>query len=160
MKPEYCHLCHKDCRCESWHLQAGGGYVRFADYLPLSEGAAGHPRSMEWFCSVHLPAARALAYKPLSDAMTCLGQEYGTFEPRLSYGPCPDPELWLTSIGQNRAKVFSIIRQVTGRNPSEVKASLETGNFRIKAGWPIDAELRPIAEALEAIGASVVLRCP
>lgn len=160
VKSEYCHLCYKDCRCESWHFQAGGGYVKFSDYLPLPEGAAGHPRSMEWFCPAHLPAARALASKPLNDAMTCLKQEYGAFEIPLPHGPCPDPELWLTSVGQNRAKVFSIIRRVNGRSPSEVKALLETGKFRIKAGWPVDVELRPVAEALEAVGASVVLRCP
>lgn len=160
MKPPYCHLCHKDCRCESWHFQTGGGYVSFSDFLPLSEGAVGHPRSMEWFCPVHLPAARALASKPLSEAMNCLKQEFGDFEPPLSYVPCPDPELWLTSVGPSRAKVFSIIRRVTGHSPNEVKALLEAGNFRIKAGWPVDLELRPIAEALQAIGASVVLRCP
>lgn len=92
--------------------------------------------------------------------MNCLKQEFGDFEPPLSYVPCPDPELWLTSVGPSRAKVFSIIRRVTGHSPNEVKALLEAGNFRIKAGWPVDLELRPIAEALQAIGASVVLRCP
>ena len=160
MKPPYCHLCHKDCRCESWHFKTGGGYVCFSDFLPLHEDAVGHPRSMEWFCPVHLPAARALASKPLSEAMNCLKQEFGDFEPPLSYAPCPDPELWLTSIGPSPAKVFSIVRRITGRSPNEVKALLEAGNFKIKAGWPVDVELRPTAEALQAVGASVVLRCP
>lgn len=160
MKSPYCFLCYKDCRCDSWHFQAGGGFVSFCDFLPLPEGAAGHPKAMEWFCPVHLPAARALASKPLGDAMVCLKQEYGTFEPPLSFGPCPDPELWLTSVGPSRANVFSIVRRVTGRSPNEVMALLETGSFRIKTGSPVNTELRPIAESLEAVGASVVLRCP
>jgi len=92
--------------------------------------------------------------------MNCLKQEFGDFEPPLSYVPCPDPELWLTSIGPSRVKVFIIVRRVTGRSPNEVKALLETGIFKIKAGWPVDVELRPTAEALQAVGATVVLRCP
>lgn len=41
MKPPYCHLCHKDCRCESWHFQTGGGYVSFSDFLPLVKAQLG-----------------------------------------------------------------------------------------------------------------------
>ena len=41
MKPPYCHLCHKDCRCESWHFKTGGGYVCFSDFRPFMKMQSG-----------------------------------------------------------------------------------------------------------------------
>lgn len=158
MKPPYCFLCHKDCRCAAFHLNAGGGFVRFADFLPLPDGKVGHPQGLEWFCPEHLPAAKTLAFKNSNGALYDLQQKYGTFAARESYEPLALPELWLISSGPNLQKILGAVRQSTGFSPAQLKEQLTGGTFKVATGWP--SELKPLAQALEAAGATVELRCP
>lgn len=69
MKPAVCQLCQSDCRGASAQAGGAGGYVEFADFSCLPDGMLGHPSGFEWFCSAHLPAAQALAYLPLDEAL-------------------------------------------------------------------------------------------
>ena len=52
--------------------EALGEYVEFADFSRLPDGMLGHSPGFEWFCSVHLPAAKALAHLPLDEALARL----------------------------------------------------------------------------------------
>ena len=158
MKSPYCFLCHKDCRCAAFYLNEGGGYVRFVDYLPLPDGAAGHPRGFEWFCPVHLLPAKELAFKMSSEALLDLQREFGVFPEPQFYGPACLPELWLLSPGPNLHKIAGLVRQATGDSPAKFKEKLVSGAFKIAAGHP--SELKSITSALETAGATFDFRCP
>lgn len=158
MKPPYCFLCHKDCRCAALHLNAGGDFVQFADFVPLPHGMAGHPQGLEWFCPEHLPAAKTLVLKKSSEALYDLQQTYGEFLAQESYGPLAFPELWLISPGPNLQKILGIVRQSTGFSPAQFKEQIAGGTFKVATSWP--SELKPIADALKAAGATVEIRCP
>lgn len=43
--------------------------VAFADCVFLEPGCIGHPYGLEWFCPVHIPAAKALSSLRLDAAM-------------------------------------------------------------------------------------------
>jgi hypothetical protein len=157
VKPPICHLCHRDFSRELDYRRSGGDLVQFADYRPLPPGYAGHPHGLEWFCSAHLDAARALASRPVDEAMAELERRFGSFAP-WEPGVSREPELWLTSIGPARASVFAIVRRAAGLSPAAGKALLGIVPFRVSTGRR--AELEPVRIALEAAGARVELRFP
>lgn len=155
MKPAICYLCHSDFRSEYFHTQAGGALVQFADYKPLAEGAAGHPRGLEWFCRHHLSAAQALTSTSADESLSLLKAAYGEFPP---YEPisCVDPELWVIAVGLNNRAVFTIVRQATQLSPIEVKKLLHGGVLKVAQGWP--KEFEGWRSALVNAGAQVEIR--
>lgn len=157
MNSPICFLCHADFRSEYFHFQTGGGLVQFADYKPLLEGAAGHPQGLEWFCNSHLPVAEDLASSTTEEALSRLKLMFGEFPP---YEPEPvlDPELWVTSVGPNSARVFAILRQATQLAPIDAKAQLQNGAFKVAQGWPKNFE--NWRSALVEAGAQVEIRFP
>lgn len=156
MKPPVCHLCNKDFRSASWHLNEGG-LVKFANYTPLAEGAVGHPFGLEWFCKLHYEAAQMLAELPVEHALSALKLQFGEFPPYHDQ-PLLDPELWVLNIGSNPAKVFAAIRQGTFLNPKVVKDMISADEFRVTAGWP--HSFKKLQEELIKAGARVEIRCP
>ena len=64
MKPPICSVCQK--------MNHGAKLVQFADYRPLAPGIVGHPHGLAWFCSEHAGTAKALADKPLDEALRLL----------------------------------------------------------------------------------------
>lgn len=157
MKPAICHLCKRDCRSENFHTGGGGDYVKFADFIPLPQGACGHPQGLEWFCYKHLPSAQVLTYLPEKDALEKLNLEFGEFPPYES-NLIADPELWMLDIGPNKYEVFSIIRQAMNLNPAEAKNLLAVGKFKIAEGWP--SQFKVWQEALQHAKATVEIRYP
>lgn len=73
MRPPICDIC--DARFDLSGEQAGG-LVTFKpspdDQAQLARlrqpGFVGHPPNQEWFCSTHLPMAKALAHLELKEA--------------------------------------------------------------------------------------------
>ena len=77
MKPPICQVCGHDSEPELRRSGRGGDWVEFADHEPLPRGMPGHPHGLEWFCTVHLDAARALAGWPVDEALRRLGERFG-----------------------------------------------------------------------------------
>lgn len=157
MKSPICYLCNVDFGSEYFHAQTGGALVKFDDYEPLGEGFAGHPQGLEWFCRHHLQAAQELASLTTDEALLRLRDRYGEFPPYVSK-PIRDPELWVTSIGSYREKVFIVIRQATYLSPRDARNLLRAGSFKVAAGWPSSFESWRIA--LIDAGAQVEVRFP
>ncbi len=77
MKPPICHLCGRDFVDEVLTGRTDGGeFVRFKDYQPLDDDAAGHPQGAEWFCIKHRDAARKLSGLAIEEAMKKLRRKY------------------------------------------------------------------------------------
>lgn len=112
MKSPICYLCNKDFRSEFFYAGTGGTLVQFKDYQPLPQGAVGHPQGLEWFCNEHLQAAQDLGAYSTAEALFKLTETYGPF-PAYEPKPLCDPELWVTAVGPNPAKVFFVLRQAT-----------------------------------------------
>lgn len=157
MKSPICYLCNKDFGSEYFHVQTGGALVQFVDYQSLPEGAAGHPQGLEWFCNQHLQAAQALSSNTTSKALSKLHALYGECPP-YEAKPQHAPELWVTSVGSNAVKVFSILRQATQATPSDAKKLLASGAFKVAEGWP--REFHGWQTALVEAGAQVEIRFP
>ena len=157
MKSPICFLCNTDFRSEYFHFQTGGALVQFADYKPLREGAAGHPQGIEWFCRNHLQAAQELTSRGTEEALSSLKLMFGVFPP-YEAKPVFDPELWVTSVGPNRASVFAILRRATQLAPIDAKKLLHAGVFKVAQGWPNSFE--NLQSALIEAGAQVETRFP
>lgn len=157
MKSPICYLCNKDFSSAYFHASLGGALVQFADYRPLREGAAGHPQGLEWFCEQHLQEAQALAEHATAKALLQLTEQYGVFPP---YEPKPirDPELWVTAVGPNPAKVFALLRQATPISPADAKKLLAAGEFKVSQGWPV--QFQYWKTALAEAGARLEVRFP
>lgn len=136
MKPQYCRLCGRDFRCEWFHVRGGGELIRFRDYEPLPEGAAGHPQGLEWFCREHAPAALGLAAQDSASALAVLRDRFGPFPPVVEPTTMPDPSLWVTEVGPNRAQVFALVHQALNRPAGEALALLRMVPFELARGWP------------------------
>lgn len=156
-KAPICHLCNKDFGSEYFHLQTGGGIVQFSDFRRLPEGAAGQPHGLEWFCNEHLEAATALASVPVEQAISKLQETFGRFPPYESK-PSRDPELWVTAVGPNSARVFSLLRQKTLLPPAQARELLTNAPFKFTHGWPRYFE--NWRAALVEVGAEVEIRFP
>lgn len=156
-KSPICYLCNKDFGSEYFHLQTGGDHVRFADFRRLPEGAAGQPHGIEWFCAEHLQAAAALAAEPVEHALSKLHEAYGWFPPYESK-PSRDPELWVTAVGPNSARVFTLLRQKTLLPPTQARELLTNAPFKFTHGWPRYFENWRVA--LVEAGAAVEIRFP
>lgn len=166
MKPPICALCGKDFRGEYFHAGTGGELVVFGASQPgegatpgSGEGASlGHPADAEWFCSKHANAARRVRDLSADQALRRLRAEHGIEEEPDSheYGEIPDPVLWVTSVGPDRARVFAVLRQATGLAPEEMKALMATVPFQVVSGWP--PELETLKSRLEDAGAATEIR--
>jgi hypothetical protein len=77
MKPPICRLCERSIDSIASPERKGGDLVKFADYPPLPDGMAGHPRGLEWFCVEHLHAAQALSSRSTGEAMAELLGVFG-----------------------------------------------------------------------------------
>ena len=157
MKPPICFLCNNNFGSELYHIGSGGSLVQFADYKPLGMGMVGHPRGLEWFCSEHLPAAQELVALPSDEALKEMERRYGNFPP---YVPAPyrDPELWLTSVGPNKSKIFALVRQATLCTPGEAIAMISSGHFKVSSGSL--SMFSELDRALLEAGAKTELRFP
>ena len=155
MKPPICSLCHRDFSSEYFHYTSGGDVVQFADFQRLKEGAAGHPRGLEWFCREHLEQAQAYASLCYAEAFSRLYEQFGEF-PAKESSPLHDPSLWITAIGPNAARVFAIIRQATSMTPAETKHAMSLGHLKVSQGWPSQFILWQ--RALVDAGATVEVR--
>ena len=155
MKPPICSLCNRDFRSEHFHYKSGGDLVQFADYEPLAQGIAGHPRGLAWFCRDHLEQARAYAFMPCAVALSTLVDQFGVF-PAYKPSPCQEPSLWITAIGPNPARVFAIIRQATSMAPAETKHLMSLGQLKVSQGWP--SQFISWQRALIDAGATVEVR--
>ena len=70
MQPALCSVCNKDPTQEPGPLH--GDWLCFADHCAEPAGMLTHPRGLAYFCSVHLPAAKALTHLPQQEAMARL----------------------------------------------------------------------------------------
>jgi hypothetical protein len=131
--------------------------VEFADFRPLPNGMVGHPRGLEWFCDLHLPAARGLAHLLSGEAMQRLEEHFGTFPP-YEPGSWKAAELWLVNVGPRRAAVFAQVRAAMSLPPLEAKERMEQECFRLLSGDR--ATLEPWRERFELAGATVEVRFP
>lgn len=65
MKPPRCAVCHE-------RFSPSNSLVRFSNYQPLPERTKGHPKGLEWFCEIHIEAAKALKSKTLAEAVAMI----------------------------------------------------------------------------------------
>jgi len=63
VRPPICAVCHDRFSPRE------GGTVQFANFESLPEGIVGHPKGLEWFCPVHIGAARGLSDLSSGDAV-------------------------------------------------------------------------------------------
>lgn len=75
MKPPICAVCGHRATRDQPDRQTR--LVRFADYEPLPDDVAGHPKGLEWFCEEHREAAEALRELPLDAALNRLRARFG-----------------------------------------------------------------------------------
>ena len=136
MKAQYCSLCGRDFRYDWFHTGDGGELVRFRDYEPMPEGCVGRPQGLEWFCRDHAPAALSLVTQDSATALVVLRDRFGSSPPDVEPTLMPDPSLWVTEIGPNRARVFALIHQAINRPAAEVLAMMHSVPFQLARGWP------------------------
>ena len=156
MKSPICALCGKNFGSEHFHTGKGGELVQFSDFVPLEKGAVGHPRGLLWFCAEHAAAANTFDQQTSEKALQILRERFEIVSLKSEYSPTRDPALWITGVGPNRAKVFSIVRQATGLPPATVISMLERGEFQVAEGWP--KGFTAYEKALREAGASVEIR--
>ncbi len=158
MKSPICEVCGKDFRSEYLHTGNGGVCLDFADYIELPEDAVGHPFGSGWFCAEHCVEAKTLLSGKFAHAIDIIRKRHSIDEADLpkEYPNVTDPELWITDVGQNRNRVFSIIRKAMNVSPLEAKDLLSSGAFKLYSGWPTSfAEYK---DELEECGAKVEVR--
>jgi hypothetical protein len=110
MKPPICRLCNGTLDARESRAGHTGDWVAFADYEALPERMVGHPRGLEWFCSEHVAAARALSSRSTQEALIELQRRFGRFSDR------PDSEEFHRLLGR-MARFF----QNRFRRPSRKK---------------------------------------
>ncbi|WP_337173188.1 hypothetical protein [Paludisphaera sp.] len=156
MNPPCCRLCGRDFHGEWFHSQGGGELVRFRDYRPLGEGLVGHPPGLEWFCREHAPAALRLTERDSSSALAILRERFGPCPRPGEPGNEPDPSLWVTAVGPNPARVFSIVHRASNDRAADVLTMLRSAPFEVARGWPHSFE--SLRAALVDAGATVEVR--
>ena len=158
MKSQICEVCGKDFRSRYFHTGKGGECLDFADYKALPENAVGHPFGSGWFCEEHCEEAKSLRALKFEEAIEFIRKKHLISVSGLptGYGNIKDPELWILDIGENKSKVFSIIRRAMGVTPQEAKSLLASGCFKVISAWP--AELSGYEKELSESGATTEVR--
>lgn len=155
MIPPICKLCGKDFYCAANYGQ--GDLICFSDYKPLPLGAAGKPQGCDWYCVDHYQAAFAKVHLTSEDAYLQLKQDFPNLKMH-GWRERFDPELWITDIGPNKAKVILYIRMLRQFNPIQMRKKLSDVEFKVIHGWP--TQINSHKEKLEALGAKVEIRFP
>ena len=155
MTPPICKLCNKAFGFAlSYDL---GGLVVFKNYLDLKEGMVGKPQGCDWYCVDHYQEALSKVHLTSEDAYLQLKQDFPNVKMH-DWRERFDPELWITDIGPNKAKVILYIRMIRQLNPIQMKKKLSDVEFKVIHGWP--TQINPHKEKLEALGATVEIRFP
>lgn len=155
MTPPICQLCNKYFYHGAEYGQ--GGLVVFSNYKDLPYGAAGKPQGCDWYCVDHYDAALSKVHLTSEDAYLQLKQDFPNVVMH-DWRERFDPELWITDIGVNRAKIILYIRMIREITPIQMQKKLSKIEFKVMHGWP--TQINPHKEKLEALGASVEIRFP
>jgi hypothetical protein len=158
MKPAYCAVCFTQPMLRLLDEQDIGAYVKFADFQPLKDDYVGHPHGYEWFCSSHINLAQNYSCLPMQEAIDKVLLELNIDQSALSYdadfySKC---ELWVLSVGEQKAKFISKLRSYLMLSPQEVKALINKSEFMIKKGH--DEIFIKLVEDLPKIDAELEIR--
>lgn len=155
MTPAICKLCNKEFGFALSY--ALGGLVCFSNYEDLPEGMVGKAQGCDWYCVDHYQEALSKAHLPSEQAYLALKAEFPNVVMH-DWRERFDPELWITDIGLNKAKVILYIRMIRQLNPIQLKQKLSQAEFKVIHGWP--TQINPHKEKLEVLGATVEIRFP
>ena len=152
-----CEICGKAFGLRLFHTGKGGDVVRFADYVEPPHGSLGaHPHGLRWICDEHLERALGQSAKDSDSAIRELKAELGCPEDAPVSPELEEPELWVTEIGPNRARVCSLVRRARGLTPAEARTVMNAERFRIARNWP--QEFAFLEQELVDAGATVEVR--
>ena len=97
MRPAVCAICGMPCLDDPRHGE--GDWIEFSNYVVWDGSSLGHPDGLEYFCSTHATAARALTAMNSEQALLVLRQQFGNFPP---YKRAVPPSLWQRLFSKNR----------------------------------------------------------
>jgi len=125
MIPPICKLCGKDFRSRWINTKQGGALIEFADQLKV------------WFCDEHKQDAQKLRHLSSDNALKMLNKKYSLdpLDLLINYRAIPDPELGIINLGPSKAKVISIVKEVTGLTTPESMVMIAGKCCRVIKGF-------------------------